>query len=750
MPSLFDLPRRDRRELGEALRLAIDASKRVDLGPVYTQSLAVANYLRGARNFDIMDPFQPDYVLLAVDVPRNQPIWEQVVGDVALELGRQLRMDARPSPSNEDTTIRSLRDAAVARGIMSYYFPERRISGAHRAFQKYAVEDGCSGLAVSPTWYPGSGWGLKLDAIPAEELIFLPSGSRSWDKVNCVVWRRWVTLNWLRAMAAKMKEAGDHSVSGLPRKGSPRYDDLNVVEVLPGHGITESIRGDYAGDLSGIMNSRTGDLPTTSDVSDAPNMVPFVEFSQCYVTPNKAHAERIVFMAGEFVFLDEEYAEHEMPQIPIGVGRYADVGGPYGRSYAYPKIMASILGERFLLSVARNAGAIDAYGMLLASTGMGLQHDQIERPSDGDFRIGEFTPDAGNPTGAPIQLTPVALNQIYGTLPQFMLGASQAVFPTSPILRGETSGREDSDVALQRLDILSNTQIAAGAITRATAWSQVYAASLEMIRNHHRKGDSIPLTYVDDSMAGILLDTQEIPRSMEEIQQEEERQAHEAEQFTARGLDPAMGRALQSAGILQGGPQPADRGPPRRVPMGQFTVGPNVIPHPDRVSIGVASVMPRDKVAELVGLKESRNEGLISAMELQIEVYKRGLEAPVGGKAVWNAYELAVLNLLSAYGNGIEAGPIIVPVAGITQRIGWWVVRTFMDGITFAVASETVKRKIIDLLQAYSPVNTPQSQPTVDEIAAMEGMRQQAQTQGMGPQGAPQPGQMALAQSPAA
>lgn len=727
----FDLPRGNKKELGEALRDSLESAKKYDLSPVYAQSVAVQNYLAGTRNFEIMDPFSPGYTLLKVSIPRDQPAWEQTVGQVSMELGRQLRMDVRPEIESSMIHLSAVRDVAVTRGLLNYYFPSFILDEPHQAFQKYAVEDGCAGIAVSECIYPGRGWGLRLTAIPPAELLFLPTGAKSRDKVNNISWRRWVTLDWLKSQLSKMNDAsGGRKKYKLPAEGSPDYTDLGVIEVLPGDSLVDALSARSDVYTSGLLfdKSPSGYSESEMGSSKSKKAVKMVEFVQSYGTLDRRHCERCTMMAGRWVISDEEWPEDRAPLIPIGVGVYADVAGPYGRSYAYPKIMAGILGERFILKLARNANDIDAYGMLLLTGSMGLKHDELYRPTDGGFRVGEYNSDVGYPARDPIQFKPINMGEAYGSLPQFMLGASEGVYPSPPGMSGDAPGRIDSDVALKRLDLLSNSQIAAGAMSRARAFAQVYAAGLEKIRDRLANGESVPLTNPDESMAGIILDTEEIPMSLEDQQA-----------FGMRQLDEDYGSALQAGGFYR--PQSTgNRAPSNRVAIGRFTIGPNVIPHPDEVAITIKSVLPRDKSGEHAMLLQSVQMGDMSIVEYQIEVRKRGLDVPVGGKASWNAYLLAVLNLLSVYGNGVEAGPYIVPVGSVTMRVGRWVVQTFMDSIEYAVASDTVKRQMLRLLESYSPVNTSQTQPTADEVAQMEQMRQRAATQGMSPRRAlPQP-----------
>lgn len=739
MPSSFDLPRNNRRKLGEVLRTAIEESKSQDLSMPHTQATAVHEYLKGERAFAIRDPHDPSYIVLEVEQPRNQPSYEAIVSDVAQEIGRQSRVDIAPRVGLKDTTLNGIRDRAVAQGLMSYLFPSDVTEMAHQAFQKFRVEDGGAALAVSETVYPGRGWGLKIDVIPPEEISFLPVGARAYSEVNGVVWRRWVSLRWLRGIVRRIGETLGKKLS-LPSEGSQFYRDLNVVQVHPGQGIGRDATNTVGWEINQQFSYAERGVASTEGT-----VVDMVEFSQVYVTPDRRHIERLVFMVGRHVFHDQEFADFESPQMPIAYAPYAPVGGPYGRSYAYPKMMAHLMAERFIQAMTRTVDEIDTYGIITATGGMGFNWDDITRPSGGGFRVAVHNLDTGAPNQKLEQLTPINIAQVLGNLPNMMLGLPQTVYPSSPLLSGNAPGRVEGDPALARLDSLSNIQIAAGGKMAGEAWAQIYRAGLELGRDHYVEDESIPLVLVDDAMAGVVLDTAEVPHSDEERAADEMARMERAEGFVQQGIDPSFGSAMETAGLraTEAGdleaPGTPGSGRVQRVPIGRFTIGPNVIPHPDSVAIGIESLMPRDKDKEYQDLELSRKLGYMSAMEVQIEVYKQGLDRFLGGKANWNTYKVAILNLLSAFGDGVNPGPVLVPGVGAVHRVGYWAISTFMSSPEYLMASESVRQKIMTLQQYYDPTNTGQTAATAEEAAMMEAMSQTSGQQQLSPQGLPGP-----------
>lgn len=727
MPYSFDLPS-DKRELGRVLRDAIEDGKVTDLMAPYVQAVAVRNYLNGDRNFEIVDPRDPSFPLMTVQSPRNQPACESIVGDVAKEIGRQSRIDIRPAVKIKDTTLNGIRDRAIAQGMLSYLFSRDVVSGPHEASQKLRTEEGGCGLAISETYRSGRGWGIKVEIIPIEEITLLPIGAKTLEQVTGMAWRRPASLKWLRGVVNKLGKTLGKRLS-LPSEGSEDYKYMNVRK------NKSAVNTDVGSSPMWGLAPEIASVSQSGGDNDQ-HVTPMVEFVQCYITPDRKHVERVILMAGDYVIHDQTYDEGSMPMMPLSYSPYVPVGGIYGRSYAYPKMMAHIAAERAIQALSKVVSEVNAYGILAARQNMGVEWDRVTQASDGSFRIVTFSSDPASPQSRIEQIAPIEISRVIGSIPNFMLQVADRVFPDSPIFQGQAPGRVDSDAAIHSLEGLSTVQIAAGARTLAEAWSQMYRAGLEMARDHYNTGEHIPLVLVDDAMAGVVLDTAEVPLSTDERMERQNSASQRASAWQMKGIDPMFAEALRQAALPKdeaGNPisDGSEQSDTQRVPIAQFTIGPNIIPHPDEVDIGIQSLMPRDEEKESMLLEAARQAGYASAIEVQIETMKRGLDRWLGGKAVWNTYRVAILNLLSAYGDGINPGQGLLPAAGTIHRIGYMVISTFKESPEFLLASETVKQKVLQLLEFYSPTNTAAGVPTADEAAMMQQMQQSQQMQGM-------------------
>lgn len=749
MPITLDFPRKDDRELGKVLHNAVEIAKRTDMLKVATQASAVHAYVEGGRSFSINSPSNPHDILLQVDLPPDEPMHEAIVSEVNTEIGEQQRIDISPGTKPGDLTLQGMRDKAVALGTLSYLFPERVYGPPNNAFQKMRVEEGCAGLAVMPTRYPGVGWGLKVVAIPFDELVFLPVGVSRRIDVKAIVWRKWVTVDWLRMFLKSMQIQSGGNIGGVPREGTDAWRRLKVETLPYGYTVATGPGGAAIGQTTRYLDDSFSDRNTLGDSRRSTRRgTMFTELKQVFITDDLQHMDRRIFMAGEHIFENIDYSETERRQLPISWGVFAAVGGPYGRSMAFPKMMANIRDERILTALSRHARDVDAYGMVMFSSNMGVNLNEVYQQFPG-FKGVIYNTDQAHPANQPNQLSPVNLDRVFGRTPGYIQAMGKTIFPDTPLAQGRAPGRVDSNAAITQLDELSQTSIKNGAESARAAWIQIYRAGLELAAEHYREGDKIPITMVTPDLAGVVVDVEGVPKSEDEIEADQALKLEQARGFTDRGLDPSLALSLLEVQKRQQGPDLAPNpGEDSIVPVPRFTVGPNTIPHPNRVQIDIRSMIPRDREKEFVEIQEAIQMGFVSPMEAQIRIYSTGVDRWVGGEANWNTYQVAVLNLLSAFGNGVESGPILLNPGSFVPRTAYWVISTFMSSLAYSLASKTVQNKIVELQNEYNPINAPGVQLTADEAAAMQRMDELAQMRGRSAGGLPPPPQTGATGNP--
>lgn len=705
-----------KRDIGEATWEAIHLAFDQDGRFPRIVNTAVDRYLKGHRNFKVEDPFDRGRTSVEIQLDDGYPAHEAVVSEVNAEIGKQERIDISPVTRMDLQTIKSARDAAVGQGLLSYHFSDRVTRLANQAFSRGRVIEGCAGLAITPTRYPGFGWGLKVINIRSSQLVFLPVGGPC---VDAIVWRQWLPFDSVNDELRRLSVITGGKIQPLPAKGTEEYRLLQVQEVP--YGSTIDAKDEAMGPGGGLFTTKAS--REISGGKAKKKFGRFVPFIQVFFSEDKVLLDRRLVMTGKFVNYDQQPSETERPQMPIGVGHYAVVGGPYGRSYAHARMAVNIRNERILTKLLRNFSDTDAYGIVAISSGMGVDLSDLFKQGDG-FKALTYTTDANETKSAPTQLAPIQMDKIVGRVFGIMQVLDDDVFPDSPLNQGRSIGRIDSDKAIARVDALGQTSMRAGSESARAVWVQMFRAGLEMAADHHSDGDKIPIFHLVPQLAGVILDVEQIPESLEEKERKSLKRQLRLLRSGEEGRIPLIEEEMNtedSQGVLAApGSGRADL-----VPIPRFSIGPNIIPSPNEINIDIRSVMPRDDDREYNDIVTAVKLGASSIMEAQIEMRIRGINTFFGGHMVWATYKTAVLNLLSAFGDGVEAGPILIQPHLFSRLVGYWVVSSFVAEPLFGLASKVVRQQVLRVLQHYVPVNQVGGQMSADEAAAVFGQQQQ-------------------------
>ena len=708
----------DKRSIGQIVGGAVQLA--YDQDSLWPRAIAraVDRYLRGERNFRVPDPYDTSRTLLEVEIEDGYPIHDGVVSDVNTEIGKQQGIDIAPRTDAPLSSIQGARNKAVSQGILTYHLSDRVIGDVNRVFQRGRVVNGCAGLAISPTVYPGFGWGLKVTYIPLKELVFLPVGCDS-DKADVTVWRQWLPLKIVNREIEKLAVLEDSKIRPLPAPESEEYKYLELRDVPYGQTVNDLDDADMSpGGFFDVRASRTANVGSGKVKT---RTTKFVLFQQLFFSVDRRHLDRKMVVAGKYLVWDKVYPEFERPICPIRTSVYADVGGPYGRSYAHSRMGPNIRNETILNTLMRNYKDTDAYGIIALSSAMGLNIEEMFKEGKG-CKVITYSTDPNAQNAQPLQIVPIPMDRIARSM-SVMQVINNEVYPTSPLDQGRSVGRVDSDAAIKTTHVLGQTSIRAGAESARACWVQMYAAALELAQAHHREGDKIPMFMMTPDLAGVIVDVEELPKSQSELKRKGLREMIEAEQ------------SLQGEGDVNSDMDDLRGSRPKEyIPVPRFTIGPNTIPSPNEVTIDIRSMLPRDEESEFVEIVEAIKLGACSVMEAQIEVLQRGLKRFFGGRIVQATYRTAVLNLLSAFGDGVEAGPIVAAPQLFVRLVGYWVISSFVADPIFGLASRVVQNRILQLLYMYNPSNQTGGQPSADEAAtiyAMQQAQQQAQQQGM-------------------
>ena len=700
----------DKREIGQIVGGAVELAYEQD--SVWPRAIARAmdRYLRGERNFRIPDPYDTTRTLIEVELEDGYPVHAGIVSDVNEEIGKQQCIDISPTATAPLSSIQGARNKAVSQGILSYHFSDRVISDPNRMFQRGRVINGCAGLAVCPTIYPGFGWGLKIIYIPIKELVFLPIGCDN-DKADVTVWRQWLPIKIVNREIEKLAILEGSKIRSLPSPESEDYRFLELRDVPYGQTVDDYDESNMS--PGGFFDVRAA--RTTSDTGKKKTRTTkFVLFQQLFFSTDRRHLDRKMIVAGKYLVWDKVYPEFERPICPVRTAVYADVGGPYGSSYAFAKLGPNMRNETVLNTLMRNYKDTDAYGIIAISAAMGMNIEDMFKVGNG-CKVITYATDPNAQNAQPLQIAPIQMDRIARSM-GVVQAINNEVYPRSPLDQGRSVGRVDSDAAVKRISQLGQTSIRAGAESSRACWNQMYSAGLEMAREHHREGDKIPMFIMTPDLAGVIVDVEELPLSKSQKQKKGLEEWLTAER--SREMESDVNSDLDAYRSSR---------EKEYIPVPRFTIGPNTIPSPNEISIDIRSMAPRDEEGEFAEIVDAIKLGACSIMEAQIEVLQRGLKRFFGGRIVQNTYRTAVLNLLSAFGDGIEAGPIVAAPQLFVRLVGYWVISSFVADPLFGLASRVVQNRVLQLLYMYNPSDQTGGQPSADEAAAIFAMQQKQQ-----------------------
>jgi hypothetical protein len=390
-------------------------------------------------------------------------------------------------------------------------------------------------------------------------------------------------------------------------------------------------------------------------------------------TPDDYLAEYHIFAGGKQVY-KQNFSENKL-YTPCQVIRHTDVGGFYGRSFIDQLIPLNTEMEYTIARTFQNIQDIDQYGILALATTLGIPPDAIE--SKDGVKMLRYEPDYTSQQ----DLKPYVINPVNsGLLPVQGLKVGMELMDrvaNQPVelMSGSAPGRVDSGPALGILNETSGIPLSPVARNIAGGVAGCYRCLLGIIRATWKDDKVINVNKLDDSLAGLVFDSK----------------------------------------------------------TGAMKLAKNAIPHPDEITVTVASEIPISSELQKLELKEALKDGTITPTEYRIEVRKRGLSLPVGNEQEWQNYRRAMLENLLLFGDGQIPNENAVIVADRDMHvIHLQVLDAFMARPEFYLASQPVREFFEQHRQKHlSGLGVlPTGMPTPEDSAA-ESMGQQIMPQQM-------------------
>jgi len=464
-----------------------------------------------------------------------------------------------------------------------------------------------------------------------------------------------------------------------PGAKSKAYGDLEVVRAATGQipdAVDEKFQGTISTSISGeamYINSpswKNNNLGTKKDKTQM-DLTKLVETWTW--TPDGYLATYDVFSGIKKLKLmyTSDHSEHKVHR-PIEIVGDTPVGGLWGRSFVDRLISINTELEYAIARQYQNLQEFDLYGILMEPTTNGLPAEII-RGADG-LKRARFEPDWTVPEVKPYNISPVNSNLLPYRLIDMGIGLIDKMAQQSKMLEGDAPGRIDSSTGLGTLFEIGNIPLGPTAKAIALGVSGIYRAMLGQVRDRWTGSKIVDVTRLDDAIAGIHFDAS----------------------------------------------------------TGQMRLAENAIPHPDEITVSIASDIPISETQQKAELREELEMGNLEPWEYRIEVRKRGLSRPVGHEVEWQNYRRAMLENLLLFGDGEtpDTKKVIITDRDM-HKIHMAVLEAFMARPEFFAASTAVRNAFVKHYEEhFAGMGAYPSQLEYPEEAAEQEMAQLQQMLG--------------------
>lgn len=658
---IVDLPS-DKKDLGKVLRNAIKFGESARNIEAITWGI-VRHWLQGIREFTLLDR-ATGRVTADFSTPGELVVYEEALSAVQQEIGRLSRLSLKPVVKQIGMDLDGVRKGAMGHLFLNVHSPKAGYEVAKRTHDTYVVHYGTAGLTANEgPMLPGrkGEWHPRYEVVPPWELLSLPGDVPAPSAVRAIVRQRWVPLSWLKAYA-------DLSSGGIrPKLTLPSNDSDLYAKGMP----LGASSFDFSQYPSGLGQQLIQQIEGGQQIGPAEEGTErYVEINEIMFTNDLVHLDRFIFLVGDYVAGDSNYwKDGTEVWYPMGISRYAEVGGFYGHSFAASKIELNRITEQLLAAVIRNVEDYDAFGLLLVPRTAGVKRHELLRRRDGGPRMATYQPDPVAEDHKPFQIGPVTSGDMPAKVLDLVTKLEDGrVFPQRSIFSADAPRRADAPQSLAFIDNAANESRTPVADQIVSAWNTVHRFMLDAGRRRYTGSRAVlPLSVIDTAIVGVK-------------------------------YDPVLGGVSLET---------------------------SAIPSPDEVEITVEARTPRDPQTLASHLWQCLQTQIMTPRQFRLEWRKSGvLDLPMSNDAEWAAYMMANLNLIVAFGDGENPGEILDPKGG-PPDVHLAVYATFMADARYALASKKVRSKIKELYMAYDSGGYPDDMPHGEDAAmGMEGAGQ--------------------------
>jgi len=653
-------------------------------------------YLQGAREFQGINYAAGTVEVMYQDQTGHMNFkFEPLLRNVNLELGQLMRVDVKPAAKPRVLGLDAVRDASISKVALDEATGAWFWDSIKDTLFSYLAKYGMCGIGMTVRAEQQTNGTVRRvyepEIIPPWELLATPSGVEDLDKLQALQRDRWVPLAWLT------------DVMGLkvPQRGSKDWSKMGIVTVSPGAskgGSSENFPGtEITGGISTTIGASQGETYEKDTSKNAEREdVQMVRLLETWSLGPRREVSRYCRMLGDYLHQDQTYPRPDdegRPLIPFWIAQRSPGCGFYSRGIVAQTLSLGMAVERVLENLFTEIENADMFGFMCIPQGMGIQEDDLRATNKP--RVLFYEPDYTAPFHEkPFNIAPTFFGDTFGKFVEALLALIDRQFAQAEMLTGGAPGRVDSAQAIGMLTETATTPLIKVAASVADAFTTIYRAIQADMRYNFDRNQTLHLTTLDDSVAGIKLNSD-----------------------GSIGLDD------------------------------------NPIPHPDKVRLDIVNRLPKFGQGRKAELAEMLTAGLCTPMQFRMTAYREDLDFPIVNQAEYQNFRSAILENILLFGDGQQsswdeskAGGFVSSVAHMPE-VHLSVLQQFMGRPEFKLASPEVRDAFAKRKQFYEQQLgvLPPQMPRPEQAAQMADELQKALAQGPpggGEQGLPTGGQL--------
>ena len=405
-----------------------------------------------------------------------------------------------------------------------------------------------------------------------------------------------------------------------------------------------------------ITVNPSSNQPYTSAEADPMTVV---RIRELWIDGPRGTCSRYIICSGDYLIDDQDLSTTQT-YCPIGFSRFMENGSFHGAGLFDLLFSINREMEKMLKSLFNNIRDMDRYGVVVMPQGSFNERSVLREVGNG-LRMISYQPDPLNEKFSPFMISPHNAGDIPGKTAAFAKQLMQGINPIQDLIAEK--GRVDSATGLQFLDEQINRAMTNPTMGVVQAFGKMYRS---MVSNASRelvlKPRPIPVQAFDLNLAGSVIDFESSQISFEQ----------------------------------------------------------NPIPNVAHLTFAVKQINPRSEVVRKQEALQMLQSGLTDPDGFKQFALKEGLDFAMWIDEDQASYEQVVQNILTLYGNGTDAGQVIITPHTSRPELQLRVLSSFMSGPLMTKADPLVVdefKKYRESLIQFMGSSLPAMVPNPDSAA---------------------------------